>query len=126
MGERAVYKELITLAATNLDSELEDSKGKAKSRVASSMTELLTALRLLRLSTGSDKGFMGEDAEIIEDDVKEYMMEMMINLLDMDGDLLGMNAAAKENGENYGYTDENYCGIFVALSEFFPKLPNLW
>ena len=36
----AVYKELITLAATHSDSEVEDAEGKAKSRVAASMALL--------------------------------------------------------------------------------------
>ena len=42
----AVYKELITLAATHLESKVEDSRGNSKSRIAASMDALLTSLRL--------------------------------------------------------------------------------
>ena len=56
----AVHKELINLAATHLDSEVGDAKGKAKSRVSASMAVFLTALRLQVLSNGYDEGFMEE------------------------------------------------------------------
>ena len=46
-------------------------------------------------------------------------MEIMIDLEEVDGDLLDMNADTKENGDNDGDTDENYGGPFVSLSEFF-------
>ena len=58
---RAVYKELITLAETHLESEVEVSGCKAKLRVSSSMSALLTSLRLRMLFTGYDEGFMEED-----------------------------------------------------------------
>ena len=56
----AVHNNLITLAATHLDSEVGDAKGKAKSRVSASMAVFLTALRLQVLSNGYDEGFMEE------------------------------------------------------------------
>ena len=74
VGVSVVYKELITLAETHVDCEVEDAEGKAKSRVASSMAELLTALRLQKLSTGSDEGVMEEDGESNEDDLQEDVM----------------------------------------------------
>ena len=43
---------------------------------------------------------------------------MMIDLTDVNGDLLGLNAATKENGDNDGYTYENDGGTFISLSEF--------
>ena len=45
-------------------------------------------------------------------------MEMMIDLEEVSGDLLGGNAFAKENGDDDGDTDENYGGSFIAFSEF--------
>ena len=45
-------------------------------------------------------------------------MEMMIDLEEISGDLLGGNAFAKENGDDDGDTDENYGGSFIAFSEF--------
>ena len=74
MDVGAVYKEMITLAATRLDSEVEDSKGEAKLRVSASMAALLTALRLRVLLTEYEKGFIEEDGEINED----YMQEDVI------------------------------------------------
>ena len=74
MDVGAVYKEMITLAATHLDSEVEDSKGEAKLRVSASMAALLTALRLRVLLTEYEKGFIEEDGEINED----YMQEDVI------------------------------------------------
>ena len=53
-----VYKDLITLAATHVGSNVEDDRGKDKSRVAARMAALLTALRLQTLSTGYKEGFM--------------------------------------------------------------------
>ena len=74
MDVGAVYKEMINLAATHLDSEVEDSKGEAKLRVSASMAALLTALRLRVLLTEYEKGFIEEDGEINED----YMQEDVI------------------------------------------------
>ena len=53
-----------------IESEVEDAKGKARSRVAASMDKLLTSLRLQTLSTGSYKGVMEEDGDINEDEVQ--------------------------------------------------------
>ena len=92
---RAVYKELITLSETNSDSEVDDSKGKTKLRIAVSIAALLTVLRLQTLSNGSDEGVMDEDGDSNEDDVKEYAMEMMTDLAEVDGDLLCVNSSAK-------------------------------
>ena len=95
VGVSVVYKELITLAETHVDCEVEDAEGKAKSRVSARMDALLTVLILRTLSTGSDKGVMEEDGERNEDDVQEDVMEMMIDLAEVAGDLLGVNASAK-------------------------------
>ena len=65
----AVYKDLITLDATHLDSEVEDSGGKEKLRVAARMDELLTLIRLRILSNGYDEVFMEEYGESNEDDM---------------------------------------------------------
>ena len=62
---------------------------------------------------------MREDGERNVDDVQEDVMEMMIDLAKVAGDLFVVNAASKENWEDDGGTDENDGGIFVALSEFF-------
>ena len=80
------------------------------------MAALLTALRIQTLSTKSEKGVMEEYGESNMDDVQEGVMEMMIKLVEVSGDLLGVNAASKENGGNDGDTDKNYDGPFVALS----------
>ena len=77
---RAVNKDPISLTKTNSDSEVEDAKGKAKSRVAASIAMLLTSLRLRTLSTGSDKGFMEEHGQSNKDDMHEDVMEMRIDL----------------------------------------------
>ena len=45
-------------------------------------------------------------------------MEMMIDLEEVAGDLLDVNDAAKDNGDNDGDTDENDSGPLVFLSEF--------
>ena len=74
VGVSAVNKYPITLAATHVDSELEDTKGKAKSRVAAIMAVFLTALGIRNLSTGSDEGVMDEDGGSNDDDVQEDMM----------------------------------------------------
>ena len=62
------------------------------------MAVLLTALRIQTLSTKSEKGVMEEYGESNMDDVQEGVMEMMIKLVEVSGDLLGVNAASKENG----------------------------
>ena len=95
VGVSAFYKELITLDEARLDSEVEDARGKAKLRVAVRIAALLKYLRLRTLPTGSDKGVMEEDGDSNEDDVQEDVMEMMIDLAEVSGDLLGTNAAAK-------------------------------
>ena len=82
------------------------------------MAALLIARRLRALSTGSDVKVMEEDGEINEDDMQEDVMEMIIDLTEVSGDLLGVNDDAKENGGNDGDTYENDDGPFVALSEF--------
>ena len=48
--------------------------------------------------------------------MKDDVMDMMIDLAEVDGDLLGVNASAKENVGDYGDTDENDGGPFFALS----------
>ena len=53
-----------------IESEVEDAKGKARSRVAAIMDTLLTSLRLQMLLTGSYKGVMEEDGDINEDEVQ--------------------------------------------------------
>ena len=60
---------------------------------------------------------MLEDGKINEDDVQEDVMEMVIDLAEVAGYLLGVNAAAKENGGDDVDTDENDGGTFVALSK---------
>ena len=113
-----VEKELITLAATHLESEVKDAGGKGKLRIAAIMAALLTVLRLLMLWTGSDRGVMEEYGESNEDDVQEYVMKMIIDLAKVAGELLVVNASAKENGEDHGDTYENDGGPFVTLSKF--------
>ena len=88
-----------------IESEVEDAKGKARSRVAASMDKLLTSLRLQTLSTGSYKGVMEEDGDINEDEVQYDVMEIMIDLEDVSGDLLGINTATKDNRDDDEYTD---------------------
>ena len=46
MDMRAVYKDLITLAATHLNNDMDDARGNAKFLIADSMAELLKSLRL--------------------------------------------------------------------------------
>ena len=47
----AVYKDLITLNAIHLDSDVGNYRGKVKPRVSASIDELLTKLRIQTLST---------------------------------------------------------------------------
>ena len=113
-----VYKELITLSATHLDSEVDNDEGKAKLRVYDSMSALLTVPRIQTLLTGSEEKVMEEDRDRNEDGMQEDVMEMMIDLTEVAGDLLVMNFATKENGDVHVDTDENDGGPFLSLSEF--------
>ena len=61
---------------------------------------------------------MDEYGENNEDYVQEDVMEMMIDLAEVAGDLLVVNDSAKENGVDNGDTDENDGAQFFALSEF--------
>ena len=70
MGVSAVHKGLITMYETPLDSEVEYAGCKAKSRVASIMAVLLTALILQTLLTGYEEEVMKEDVESNEDEVQ--------------------------------------------------------
>ena len=101
---------------------MEDAGGKSKSSVATSMATLLSASILQTLLTGSDEGVMEEYGERNEYDLQEDAMETMVDLEELNGELLGVNAAAKENGGDDGYTDENNNGPFIALSEFCIKI----
>ena len=49
------------------------------------------------------------------DDMQEGRMEMMIDLAEAAGDLLGMNASINENGDDDGDKDGNDGGPFIAL-----------
>ena len=80
------------------------------------MDALLTALKHRMLLTGSEKVFMEEDGESNEDDVQEDVMDMMIDLAEVTGDLLGVNVAPKENGDDDIDTDENDGGPFIVIS----------
>ena len=60
---------------------------------------------------------MEEYEEINNGDVQEYVMETIIDLVEVAGDLLGVNADAKENCDDDGETYENDGGRFVAISE---------
>ena len=98
----AVYKQLITLAEIHSDSEVEDDRGKDESCVSAIIDALLTVLRLQTLSTGFDKGVMVEDGKSNEYEVQEDVMYMMIDLVQVSGDLLDVSAAYKYNGDHYG------------------------
>ena len=88
-----------------MDSEFEDAEGKAKLRVAARMAALLKSLRLQTLLTGYDKGVMEEYGDINEDEVQYDVMEIMIDLEEVSGDLLGINTATKDNRDDDEYTD---------------------
>ena len=60
---------------------------------------------------------MEEYGQSNEYGVQEYVMQMMIDLVQVAGDLLGVNVTAKENGDYDGDTDENYGGPFFSLSK---------
>ena len=53
-----------------------------------------------------------------DEDMQVDLMEIMINLVEVAGDLLGANAASKEKGDDDGDIYENDSGPFIALSEF--------